>query len=211
MDHDTGRLVWAAKGHDKKTIEGFFDLLGEQRCAKWVTDALDQVRRETWNEARRSGMTAHARDLKHARYALWKNPEDLTERQGAKLAWIAKVNSRLYRAYLLKEQIRAIIVVKGERALKMLKAWLAWASRSRIPAFVELGRRIRKKLPGVEAALLHQLSNALILRSPAAACWPPKSPRLAAVVRRVCRLTVVARRGRQVGTLAGGTYRCGTK
>jgi transposase len=129
---------------------------------KWVTEALDEVRRDTWNEARRCGMTAHARDLKHARYALWKNPEDLTTRQEAKLAWIAKVNTRLYRAYLLKEQFRAIIAVKGRRALKMLEAWLAWTARSRIAPFVELGRRIRKNLPGIEAALLHDLSNALI-------------------------------------------------
>lgn len=106
-------------------------------------------------------MRAHARDLKHARYALWKNPEDLTARQETKLAWVDKVNRRLYRAYLLKEQFRQI-AIKGRRALKMLQAWLAWAARSRIPAFVELGRRIRKHLPGIEAALLHDLSNALI-------------------------------------------------
>jgi transposase len=196
VDHDSGRLVWAAKGHDKKTLEGFFDVLGEQRCAavrlvscdaaewigevvqarcdnatvcldafhlvKWVTEALDEVRRETWNEARRQGMSTHARDLKHARYALWKNPEDLTERQEAKLAWVAKINGRLYRAYLLKEQFRHIIAIKGRRGLKMLKEWLAWAARCRIPAFVELGRRMRKNLAGVEAALIHDLSNALI-------------------------------------------------
>jgi transposase len=196
VDHDSGRLVWAATGHDKKTLEGFFDLLGEQRSAeirlvscdaqewigdvvrlrcpnaticldafhlvKWVTEALDEVRRETWNEARRAGMRTHARDLKHARYALWKNPEDLTARQEAKLAWVAKVNGRLYRAYLLKEQFRQIIAVKGRPALMMLEGWLAWTARSRIPAFVELGRRIRKNLPGIEAALVHGLSNALI-------------------------------------------------
>ena len=34
VDHDTGRLVWAAKGHDKKTLEGFFELLGEGGCAQ---------------------------------------------------------------------------------------------------------------------------------------------------------------------------------
>lgn len=196
VDHDSGRLVWAAKGRDKKTLEGFFDALGDQRCAqirlvscdaaewigdvvrarcegatvcldafhlvRWVTDALDEVRRETWNDARRSGMKAHARDLKGARYALWKNPEDLTARQEAKLAWIAKVNRRLYRAYLLKEQFRAIIAVKGVRALLMLEQWLDWAARCRIPAFVDLGRRIRNHLPGVEATLLHDLSNALV-------------------------------------------------
>jgi transposase len=32
VDHDSGRLVWAAVGRDKKTLEGFFDALGETRC-----------------------------------------------------------------------------------------------------------------------------------------------------------------------------------
>ena len=65
---------------------------------EWATDALDQVRREVWNAARKHGQTALARELKGARYALWKNPGDLTARQRAKLAWIAQVNDRLYRA-----------------------------------------------------------------------------------------------------------------
>lgn len=34
VDHDSGRLVWAAKGHDKATLEGFFDLLGQARCGQ---------------------------------------------------------------------------------------------------------------------------------------------------------------------------------
>jgi transposase len=196
VDHDSGRLVWAAPGRDKRTLRTFFDLLGDRRCAKvrlvsadaakwiadvvrercrravlctdgfhvvaWATEALDEVRRDVWNAARRQGMRAYARELKGARYALWKNPEDLTERQEAKLAWISAANTRLYRAYLLKEQLRVAIRLKGRRAIAMIHAWLAWASRSRIPAFVELGRRIRKNLPGIEAAMRHNLSNALI-------------------------------------------------
>jgi hypothetical protein len=45
------------------------------------TDALDEIRREIWNEARRQGQTQLARELKGARFALWKNPGNLTERQ----------------------------------------------------------------------------------------------------------------------------------
>ena len=41
----------------------------------------------------------------------------------------------------MKEQLRAIIEVKGKRAVWRLSAWLAWASRYRIDAFVELGPR----------------------------------------------------------------------
>ena len=43
-------------------------------------------------------MRAHAKTLKACRFALWSNPEDLTARQEAKLAWIAKANKKLYRA-----------------------------------------------------------------------------------------------------------------
>jgi transposase len=73
-----------------------------------ATDALDDVRREVWNEARRQGNLELARDLKGARFAVWKNPENLTDRQTAKLATIQQTNARLYRAYLLKERLRQI-------------------------------------------------------------------------------------------------------
>jgi hypothetical protein len=62
----------------------------------WATDALDQVRRAVWNEARRCGQTSLARELKGARYALWKNPEHLTQRQTAKLSDIARINRPLF-------------------------------------------------------------------------------------------------------------------
>ena len=34
VDHDARRLIWAAPGRDKATLEKFFDLLGEDRCAQ---------------------------------------------------------------------------------------------------------------------------------------------------------------------------------
>jgi Transposase len=84
---------------------------------EWATDALDQVRREVWNAARKNGEGALARELKGARYAPWKNPGDLTARQRAKPAWIAQVNDRLYRAYLLKEELRLVFTLKGVWAM----------------------------------------------------------------------------------------------
>ena len=107
-------------------------------------------------------MNAQAKELKGARFALWRNPEDLTGRQQAKLAWIAKVNRHLYRAYLLKEQLRLILHVKDQRAIGMLQKWISWAARSQIPPFVDLARRIRANLAGIAQALLNNLSNALI-------------------------------------------------
>ena len=145
------------------------------RCADafhvvaWATEALDEVRRQAWNEARgavdrrRAGRaTGQARALKRARYALWKNPENLTDRQRHKLDWIAKTDPRLWRAYLLKEGLRTVFVLKGEDGREALDAWVSWARRCRIPAFVGLQRRIVKHRAAIDAALESGLSNALI-------------------------------------------------
>jgi transposase len=207
VDHDTGRLVWAAPGRDRATLRSFFDQLGPDRSAaithvsadqadwitevvaercphavecadpfhivKWATDALDEVRPQAWNDARRAGQTkgkgyrnrvatGDARRFKYARYALWKNPENLTDRQREKLAWIAKTDPRLHRAYLLKEGLRYVFAVKSEAGKQALDRWLSWARRCRIPAFVHLAKRISAVRPHIDAALEHGLSNALI-------------------------------------------------
>jgi transposase len=33
--HDTGRLVWAAAGRDRRTVEAFLDALGEPAGRPW--------------------------------------------------------------------------------------------------------------------------------------------------------------------------------
>ena len=130
---------------------------------QWASKALDEVRREVRNAARRGGQTAIARELKDARFALWKNPEDLTQRQKAKLAPIERTNQPLYRAYLLKEQLRQVFHLRQPwRALRLLDDWLIWARRCRLPAFVRLARSITDHRAGIEAALRHDLSNARV-------------------------------------------------
>jgi transposase len=129
---------------------------------KAATDALDKIRREVWNEARRQGQTQLARELKGARFALWKNPENLTERQQLKLARIQKLNHRLYRAYLLCQQLRQIYRVPADHALVLLDAWLKWARRCRLEPFVKVARRISEQRQMVEAAITNKLSNAAV-------------------------------------------------
>jgi transposase len=143
----------------------------------WATEALDEVRRGVWRAARQAPgaikdvptggrvlrlSAGSARDLRRARYALWKNPENLSERQQAKLAWIEKTHPLLYRAYLLKEGLRTALKLNGGEADYALSRWLAWAARCRIPEFTTLGRRIRNHLPAIRATLEHGLSNGLI-------------------------------------------------
>ncbi len=127
-----------------------------------ATDALDEVRREVWNEARRHGNMELARDLKGARFCIWKNPENLTDRQTVKLAEIQKTNGPLYRAYLLKEQLRQIYRVSPRTAEQLLDSWLAWARRSRLPSFVKLAKTIAAQRSGIMAAVKNGLSNARV-------------------------------------------------
>ncbi|MEU5852382.1 ISL3 family transposase [Saccharopolyspora shandongensis] len=157
------------------------------RCADpfhvvaWATEALDAQRRRAWNDARalaraegvrgrgrpRADSPARpghekAKKLKNARYALWKNPEDLTENQAAKLAWIATTDPRLHRAYLLKEGLRHVFKVKGEDGKHALDRWISWARRCQIPVFVDLSKKIVKHRAAIDAALEHGLSQGLI-------------------------------------------------
>jgi transposase len=207
VDHDTGRLVWAAPGRDRATLRAFFDALGPERSAalthisadaadwvaevvadrapgavqcadafhviKWASAALDEVRIAAWREARAGGAfrrkgrgrrdsTGTARAYRHARYALWKNPDNLTDRQRDKLTWITKTDPRLHRAYLLKEALRWVFAVKGETGKQALHRWISWARRCRLPAFIALQRRITRHRREIEATLEHGLSNALI-------------------------------------------------
>ena len=210
VDHDSGRLVWAAPGRSPATMSAFFDALGDQRAAQlthvsadgadwiagvvaarapqavlcadpfhvvsWATEALDEVRCQAWRQARSAGQVTTravgsravrvsagaAKGLKGARYALWKNPENLTDGQAAKLGWIEKTEPRLYRAYLLKEGLRLPFQLKGQEGKYALSRWLSWAARCRIPEFTELGRKVRRHLKTIHATLDHRLSNGLI-------------------------------------------------
>ena len=148
---------------------------------KWATEALDEVRRGAWNDARalaraepkrgrgrpradappRPG-SERATALKGARYSLWKNPENLSENQRIKLTWIAATDPRLYRAYLLKEGLRLIFAMPYPAAVEALQRWISWARRCRIPAFVKLSKSIVKHQARILAAIEHNLSNGLI-------------------------------------------------
>jgi transposase len=126
----------------------------------WATDAVDVVRRELWQDAKRSEDSAGAKLFKGLRFVLWRNPEDLSEKQSRSLAEIPRINDKLYRAYLLKELLREVFKLRGDEAMEVLHGWLSWARRCRIAPFVKLARTIKDRLADIEATLRHGLSNA---------------------------------------------------
>lgn len=73
-----------------------------------ATKALDEVRREHWNQLRRAGEQDAAKAFKDARWSLLKNPDDLTNQQAATLQALKAVGGKVARAWAMKEMVRAI-------------------------------------------------------------------------------------------------------
>lgn len=155
-----------------------------QRCVdpfhvvSWATDALDQVRRQAWSEAHRQAKAlpkrkpgrppkgesqpekVQAEALKNLRYALLKNPEHLSENQQAQLQFLTTANPKLYRAYLLKENLRLALKAGPDEISSTLTKWMAWAQRCRIPVFRDLRMKIKRHFSAIVAASKFNLSNA---------------------------------------------------
>ena len=145
----------------------------------WATEILDEERRKAWSEARKTAKEAPkrgrgrppkgeeaapgkktAKELKGLRYVLLKNPESLHEGQQAQLKLLAEAHPRLYRAYLLKEGLRAALKAGADGVEYALKKWMDWAQRCRIPAFRELRAKIKRHYNGIVAAIKNGLTNA---------------------------------------------------
>lgn len=156
---------------------------------EWAMDALDKVRKDRWHAAYekarqlavdnpqkrgrpnaddRIAAKVHAArvrasEIKNSGYTLGKAPEHLTENQQIRLDMIQANDPQLYRAYCLKESLRLLLKSASvEQAETDLKHWLWWASHSRIPAFKELCRKIRRHKEHILNTIRLGLSNARI-------------------------------------------------
>ncbi len=121
--------------------------------------AVDQVRRDEWNAHDRS-RTKTGKWIKNTRWSLLKSPDKQSIRQLAVLGEVQQANKAMFRAFLLKEQLRLLYQLEDPTlAPAHLDAWLAWASRSRLQPFVRLARTIRRHRAGILAAIRLSLSN----------------------------------------------------
>ena len=198
VNHGTNKVVWGAEGRNAKTLDGFFDELGDARSSqiravsmdmgpafrksvatpghapqaticidpfhavKLVTDALNVVRRDLWQQLRQLPDPDIAKKFKGARWALLKNPEDLTVRQADTLTTIRRHGGALWRGYQLKEAFRAIFAgdLDEHEAAELLDRLCSWAQRCRLAPFVKAQRTMRKHREGILAAIRLGLTNA---------------------------------------------------
>lgn len=147
----------------------------------WAQDVMDSERRAIWSEVNKQAKAAPKRSkgrpkkgevvnverklatsLKGMRFALWKNPENLTNYQRDQLNFVAESNPKLHKAYLLKEGLRLAISAGPDDIEQALNAWMSWAQRCRIPSFVKLRAKIKRHYDAIIASARHGLSNARI-------------------------------------------------
>jgi transposase len=126
-----------------------------------ATKALDVVRRQVWNDLRRVDEAA-AKRFKGARWALLKNPTDLNDYQVATLRKLRRRGGDLWRAYTLKEALRAVFAGDLDEAevAYLLDRFCSRASRSGLKPFVTLAQTIRKHRSGILAAVRLGVNNA---------------------------------------------------
>jgi transposase len=169
------RLLWSGEGRSQKTLCAFFKEHGQalkQRvkgvcCDMWqpyidmvkqhlpeatlvfdkfhitqhLLKAVDEVRKQEARELKKTNPEL----LKRTRYIWLKNPENLTDKQRARLGYLEGLNLRCNRAYLLKEIFREFWDYSRKGwARRFLKKWFWWATHSRLKPMRDFAWMLRR-------------------------------------------------------------------
>lgn len=126
-------------------------VLDRFHIVQWLNEALNELRRRVFGGAPKDEL---GRELKVKKWMLLRAYEALELRHKRLLARLVQANRPLYRAYLLKEQLRGILhhpwCYLGA-LLRNLTGWCRAAVRSRLPEMAAVGRRLRPHLDKVVA------------------------------------------------------------
>jgi transposase len=98
--------------------------------------------------------------IKNSKFALRKNPENLTKNQREKLELITLSDNQLYRAYMLKEKLKFIFKLDDIEEVKAhLNSRLSWAQRCRILSFVTLRKKLKRYYDAIIATRTYKIGN----------------------------------------------------
>ena len=170
----------------KKYIPHASRCMDRFHVVQWANEALDEVRRHLWRQASHQlkqlidgykktkgkknltdkqklelqKQTQEVSRLKGGKFALGKDPNNLTSRQETYLKAVETCSPRLFRAYSLKETLRlALKATSVEQADELIDSWRNMAWRSKIPQMVELNRKIKRHKSNILNAIHCRLSN----------------------------------------------------
>jgi len=129
---------------------------------KLAGDALDVLRRAEWQRLRKED-PERARWFKGTRFLLRRRAEGLSDPQRDLIEQLAQTNERVYRGWLLVDQLRAIYAVPDPaEAARLLAEWCEAAWRSDLEPFRKTALTLADHAEAICNAIRLGLNNARI-------------------------------------------------
>ena len=123
-------------------------------------EALETLRRQDWQRLRKED-PERAVWLKGTRFVLRRRADSLTEKERTLVDELAETNERVYRGWLLVDQLRAVYqAADGEEAILLLDEWLRAARASVLVPFVKVAATLAEHRDAIVNAIRLGLSNA---------------------------------------------------
>jgi transposase len=191
---ETGKVVWIGDGKGEKGALPFFQALGKKGCRRirgavsdlgyqgavaahlpkavhildrfhivqWMNEALNQIRRRLFSGAPREEL---GRTLKVKKWLLLSAREKLRHKDKLLLSRLMDLNAPLYQAYLLKEQLRAVLRYPWRYLgvlRRRLEEWLDAAASTGLREIIAVARRLAPHIDAVVAGHKHQVKLGLV-------------------------------------------------
>jgi len=137
-------------------------VLDRFHIVQWVNETVDKIRRLLFGAAPADDL---GRGLKIKKWLLLRASEAIPLGQKRLLNRLLRRNRRLHRAYVLKEQLRAILNYSWTymgALRRSLQSWCSMAIRSHDKALRTVGKRIRLHIEKIIAAFEHQIPMGLV-------------------------------------------------
>ena len=123
---------------------------------KYLNEAIDKVRKREQKD--------YFDELKNSRYALLKNPENLTQKQKVVFDKIQEGNYQVSKAWQVKENFKSLFRSKDYLAEPLLDCWINDSKSRQIKEVDKVVDMFKSHYSGVLSALTNNISNAMAER-----------------------------------------------
>lgn len=121
---------------------------------KMMNDAIDKVRRKEY---------LSNKDLGKTRFIWLKNPENLSDRENAKIQSIKDLDTKTAKAYKFKLGLQRLWDIKNVGvAREYLEKWHYWGTHSNIKEIITLAKMIKRNSHGILESIKGNISNGVV-------------------------------------------------
>ena len=185
-----GNVLYVADGRDQRALDGFFEELGSEGCARLRRVAMDmaqpyiqsvlknteaeivfdkfhvfqhlgQAVDRVRREENRELVRVGDERLKNSKHLWQKRPGNLSRRQQLQFAELRTSGLRVARAWAIKQMAASLWGYRIRGwAERRWREWYGWAIRSRLEPIKRVARMVKRHWDGVIAAATSTITNA---------------------------------------------------